>query len=1171
MNKHILLYSDDPGLGGVAQYNHTLLCGLAALNYQLTYVQSNTDNPLLNAQKELGIEHLLLDFDTTKEWERTIKDGSHAQEIFETAKPDLIIFSDTWPLANSGVKIVAIQMGIPYIIVVGFVAPYPGGLPSEFLYQMLRVYQQAKAVVAVSYENLNLLYELFGLPKNKGQVIYYGRSAKYFAPPQQSVRNRLRQELGIPLNAVLCFTSARLEPVKGYQYQLAAIEELKNTDIWDLLYFVWAGGGKFENELREAVNQLEVADKVKILGQRWDIPDWLDASDIFILPSLSEGMPLAIMEAMAKGLPVIATAVSGIPEELYDTGKLLPDPKINPQATINELVTTIKAWSTNSELRKSIGQACKTRAENAFRDERMIAETNKVIERNLISKWDYVSPDFEIICPDACFPDMIVGNTDNCYWPYLRREIPHNWYVDWREPTTGFLNRDEAHILYNTALKFEGKKALEIGCWLGWSACHLALAGVELDVIDPLLDRQDFYQSVSSSLETAGVLSSVNLIAGYSPQKVEELAKELQRKWSLIFIDGNHDAPAPLYDAMECEKFAEDDALILFHDLSSPDVAHGLHYLRQRGWNVMVYQTMQIMAVAWRGNVEPVMHEPDPQVEWHLPQYLQSYNVSSLLVNSVNYIEQPQQNEIVQSSVIKEADKNVEFSLREFNLIAFPDWQQPEELLYKDLVSVIKSIVTHSENGKITLFLDTSGISDENANFIISDIVFDIVQEEDLDIDEEPEISLLSNLSQKEWDYLLPQLYSRVLLSRENKQAILQAKAENLHVSHVEALIDLKTADFNIITTSSKANLDKGFHIASSLSSKPRIDVVLQASGFHAWSCSYGWINVLQKEGLLNRFFRPIADWNATEPKYDDGLFDYLKNPQADIVLMLSFNWHSQSLHNTAKWREQWHKSPIKKLGIVQECCSSDVVQNSIQWQQQISDAMNNTIPCVDALLCNHEPDVEFLKIKKNLSLPITFFPNAIDPEYLRIKVPFNQRRNRAIFRGNIAQYFTEKTYGERRNIIQALSQCKEVDLFQFTFSLMTNPFEAVQKYTNELNAYTLNLNLPSMSATLTHRPFEIMACGGVLLQNKVIGEISNEFFKDWENAVYYDPENLDDLINKIKYLTENPEIAQNIAAKGHQLCYEQHTLSNRITSILDWLGYRYGVKTNITQIVTFP
>ena len=261
---------------------------------------------------------------------------------------------------------------------------------------------------------------------------------------------------------------------------------------------------------------------------------------------------------------------------------------------------------------------------------------SKITNNTLLPAGDYVSPGLKIILPDAYFPNMIVGNTNTCPWPYLRREIPHNWYVDSRASSVGFLSRDEANILYNTALKFTGKKALEIGCWLGWSACHLALAGVELDVVDPLLETENIRQSVIDSIQGAlnasGVQTTVTLVPGYSPQRVEQLAKEFNRKWSLIFIDGEHEGDGPLNDAIACEKLAEEDAIILFHDLAAPAVAKGLDYLKQQGWQTIVYQTMQIMGAAWRGNVAPVKHQPDSNISWNLPAHLQGYSVSGISV-----------------------------------------------------------------------------------------------------------------------------------------------------------------------------------------------------------------------------------------------------------------------------------------------------------------------------------------------------------------------------------------------------------------------------------------------------------------------------------------------------------------------------------------------------------
>jgi predicted O-methyltransferase YrrM len=241
---------------------------------------------------------------------------------------------------------------------------------------------------------------------------------------------------------------------------------------------------------------------------------------------------------------------------------------------------------------------------------------------------DYISPGLADIRLDAAFPQMVVGNPANCQWIYLQRDVPHNWYVDQRAPAVGFLSRDEAVLLYNLALQFHGRRALEIGCWLGWSTAHLAAAGVKLDVIDPNLGRADVLAIIKQSLAATGGLEQVTLISGKSPEAVEAFARDRNRKWSFIFIDGDHDAPAPRLDSIACAAQAEPDAMIVFHDLASPQVVEGLTYLAREGWQTLVYQTMQIMGIAWRGNVTPVHHTPDPRVPWTLPEHLASFAVS---------------------------------------------------------------------------------------------------------------------------------------------------------------------------------------------------------------------------------------------------------------------------------------------------------------------------------------------------------------------------------------------------------------------------------------------------------------------------------------------------------------------------------------------------------------
>jgi predicted O-methyltransferase YrrM len=242
--------------------------------------------------------------------------------------------------------------------------------------------------------------------------------------------------------------------------------------------------------------------------------------------------------------------------------------------------------------------------------------------RSRLAADEYVSPGLQLAFPDQCFPNMVRGNQAASTWPYLRRGLPHAWLVDRRLPTWGFLNRDEVHILYNLALACRGERALEIGCLMGWSACHIAMAGLDLDIIDPLLSNPDVQASVRQSISACGPGGKVALVVGSSPHAVHELAKARPGGWSLFFIDGDHDGEAPVNDVEACLPYAAPDCAMVFHDLASPDVTNAVVRLKTLGWNTRVYHTAQIMAVAWRGDFRPIAHQPDPRIAWEIPDHV---------------------------------------------------------------------------------------------------------------------------------------------------------------------------------------------------------------------------------------------------------------------------------------------------------------------------------------------------------------------------------------------------------------------------------------------------------------------------------------------------------------------------------------------------------------------
>ena len=126
------------------------------------------------------------------------------------------------------------------------------------------------------------------------------------------------------------------------------------------------------------------------------------------------------------------------------------------------------------------------------------------------------------------------------------------------------------------------------------------------------------------------------------------------------------------------------------------------------------------------------------------------------------------------------------FNLRAINLVLFPDWSQPENILNLELANIIKVIATHPRRNQISLLVDNSNTSDENANLILSSIVINLLMEEELEIDEGPEIAIIGQLSPIQWQALVSHLTGRIKLEHENQEAIASVGAEIIPIYDLE-------------------------------------------------------------------------------------------------------------------------------------------------------------------------------------------------------------------------------------------------------------------------------------------------------------------------------------------------------------------------------------------------
>jgi predicted O-linked N-acetylglucosamine transferase (SPINDLY family)/GT2 family glycosyltransferase len=127
--------------------------------------------------------------------------------------------------------------------------------------------------------------------------------------------------------------------------------------------------------------------------------------------------------------------------------------------------------------------------------------------------------------------------------------------------------------------------------------------------------------------------------------------------------------------------------------------------------------------------------------------------------------------------------------LRDVNLMIFPDWSQSEASVGLELQQVIQTLATHSESQNTTLLIDTTNINFEDAQIFISSIAMNLMMEEDIDIIEELEISLIEDLSNIQWASLLPKIEARIVLECDNQEAVAKLPHQNFARRQLESFI----------------------------------------------------------------------------------------------------------------------------------------------------------------------------------------------------------------------------------------------------------------------------------------------------------------------------------------------------------------------------------------------
>jgi glycosyltransferase involved in cell wall biosynthesis len=221
----------------------------------------------------------------------------------------------------------------------------------RFAYRVLR--RLGQRLVAVSTGLKELAAGRLGAPVS---VIHNGIPVMESASTSAVEQAEARRRLGLPTDLPVVVAVGSLFPVKDHANLIRAMRRLEGAHV------VIAGGGPEEPALRSLLRELGLEDRAHLLGVRKDVPAVLSSADVFVQSSLSEGLPLAVLEAMAAARPVVATRVGGIPEAVVDgeTGYVVDpgDPELLA-AAINKILA-------RSDRGEALGRAGWERAKRHF-------------------------------------------------------------------------------------------------------------------------------------------------------------------------------------------------------------------------------------------------------------------------------------------------------------------------------------------------------------------------------------------------------------------------------------------------------------------------------------------------------------------------------------------------------------------------------------------------------------------------------------------------------------------------------------------------------------------------------------------------------------------------------------------------------------------------------------
>lgn len=306
--------------------------------------------------------------------------GMELYRIFRRGQPDIV--HTYGARASWYARIPARMAGVPLVFctVQNSLYDYPYPAWRRALYMKLEgltggiVDQWIAVSSALRYD----MVRRYGIPSERVEVILNGVSKEQIAV--RTPRPKVRRSLGLDEDSLALIEVARMTDQKGHRFLLEAIRLL--LPVFSKISCFLVGDGPNRADLERQAARLGISGQVHFLGFRSDVPDLLHASDVAVLPSLSEGLPLAVLESMGVGCATVATRVNGTAEIITDR----VDGLLVPAADVGALAAAVRELAASPELRQGIAARGRETVLRRFTAERMASAVGELYHLRLAAR-----------------------------------------------------------------------------------------------------------------------------------------------------------------------------------------------------------------------------------------------------------------------------------------------------------------------------------------------------------------------------------------------------------------------------------------------------------------------------------------------------------------------------------------------------------------------------------------------------------------------------------------------------------------------------------------------------------------------------------------------------------------------------------------------------------------